>query len=132
MSLAEFDAMIATLQSLEGYAVGPAIAARAAPILDAAVKRTAKAGQDPDGKAWAPTADGRPPLVNAAEHISTRANGSLVRMTLVGPDVFHHYGATRGGIRRQVIPDAGAEIPKVAIDAVTRAAREEIAARLAK
>lgn len=132
MSFADLDAMIATLRGLDGPDVERAIAARTAPLLDAAVKRTAAAGQDPDGKPWAPTKDGGAPLAHAADHITTAASGSIVRMTLTGPDVYHHFGATRGGIRRQVIPDAGAGIPQVAVAAITRAAREEIAARVGR
>lgn len=122
--------MIAQLRSLDGPPVEQAIARRAAPLLDKAVKATAGAGKAPDGTSWPPKKDGGQALEHAADHITTTANGAIVRMTLTGVDVFHHYGATRGGIRRQVIPDAGAEMPQVAIDAVTRAAREEIAARL--
>ena len=127
---AELDAMIAQLRSLDGPVVEQAIARGAAPLLDKAVKATARAGQAPDGKPWPTKKDGGAALEHAADHITTTASGAMVRMTLTGPTVFHHFGATRGGVRRQVIPDAGAEIPQVAIDAVTRAAREEIAARL--
>lgn len=130
MSLAELDDMIATLQRLDGEDVERAVAARAAPLLDAAVKRTTRAGQDPDGKPWPERKAGGQALEHAADHITTRAAGSLVRMTLTGPDVFHHFGATRGGVRRQVIPDAGAGIPDVAVRIITQAARDELAARV--
>lgn len=130
MAFAELDRMIAILRGLGGAEVAQAVARRAAPLLDEAVKRTASAGQDPEGHPWPARKDGGRALERAADHITTRAAGNLVRMTLTGPDVFHHFGATRGQVRRQIIPDAGAEIPASVVAVLTQAARDEIAARL--
>src|SRR4029077_6193843 len=130
MALQELDEMIRSLEALgdsEGFAA--AVAARAAPLLDEAVKRTARAGQAPDGKPWPRRKDGDQALEHAADHIVTKAPGPIVRMTVTGVDVFHHFGATPGQVRRQVIPDAGAEMPAVAVHALERAAAAEFEAR---
>jgi hypothetical protein len=95
----------------------------AAPLLDQAVKQTAGAGQSPEGKPWAPTKTGRRAMANAASHIQTRAFGPVVKQTLTGPDVFHHYG-TRGEPRRAVIPDAGGMLPTVVGNALDKASAQ--------
>lgn len=117
--------MIAQLRALDGDRLAERIAARAAPLLDAAVKGTTSRGQAPDGTPWPKRQDGGAALEHAPDHIATKAAGPIVRMTLTGPDVYHHFGATKGGVRRQVIPDAGAEMPAVVERALLRAAREE-------
>jgi hypothetical protein len=124
------DEMIEILRGLGGPEIAEAVARRAGPMLEAAVKKTAKAGQDPEGKAWPARKDGGQALEHAADHIRARSAGNIVRVTLTGPDVFHHFGATRGGVRRQVIPDAGAEIPGSVGKALLAAARAEVNARV--
>lgn len=119
--MAELDEMIAMVRSLRTLAVDAAN--EAAPLIEKAIKTTAAAGQTPDGKSWAPTKEGKKPMTNAASHITVTAAGPVVRMTLTGPDVFHHFGAR--GVRRQVIPDQEGDMPptiKAAADeGVTRA-----------
>lgn len=120
--LSQLDEWIARLKALGGDKMPERVAELAAPLVDAEVKKTAKAGTDPLGKAWTPKKDGGRPLVNAPSHISTKAQGRVVAVTLTGPDVWHHYG--RGGApRRQVLPD-GASIPKSVWDAVHKAAKQ--------
>lgn len=114
--------MIAAVRAIEG--MPEKVADRAAQRLQEATTATASAGKAPDGAAWAPKkCGGGPPMANAASHVRTRAIGPTVRQTLTGPDVFHQYGV-RGEPRRQVIPDAGAGLPKEAGDVVGRAAGE--------
>jgi hypothetical protein len=108
--LAALDVIIERMKAAGASNVGARVAAKAAPLVDAAIKKTATAGQTPDGTAWQPKKDGGRPLVNAAAHIQTRAVGALVVTTLSGPDVFHHLGAG-GKPHRQIIPDSGT-IPK--------------------
>lgn len=83
----------------------------AAPLVDAALKETARAGTDPLGNPWPPKKDGGAPLKNAADHITTKAVGTVVQATLQGVEVFHHYGA--GVPRRQILPDPGTIPPRV-------------------
>jgi hypothetical protein len=105
VSAAALDEMIATLRRL---ATLPAEAAKAAaPLVDEAIKTTVREGHDPDGKPWPARKDGGAPLVHAADHISTEARGTVIRTTLTGPDVFHHFGASRGGVKRRILPDPG-------------------------
>lgn len=100
----------------------------AAPLIDAALKKTAAAGTTPSGEPWAPRKkDGGRALEGAAAAISTKAVGSAVRVTLTGPAAIHHYGeAKRGTPRRQVIPDAG-ELPAPVVEAVREAAGKAFA-----
>lgn len=117
--------MIAAVRALD--AVPERAAKIAADKLDAAVKATASSGASPDGKAWAPTKKGGRAMAKAASHIETRALGPVVRMTLSGPDVFHHFGKGDSEARRQVIPDAGGPMPRVVSDVLEQATSEAIA-----
>jgi hypothetical protein len=121
-SIDDLEEMIATFRRLENF---PEEAAkRAAPLVDAAVKRTASAGQDPDGKAWAQKKDGSQALKNVADHITTKAFGPVIRQTLPAPDAYHHFGTKRTP-RRQVLPDAGAgTIPDSVFQALLKGATE--------
>lgn len=129
-SFAHLDEIIETLRGLDRGNIAEAIAKRAAPLLESQIRRTAKAGQDPEGRPWPKRKDGGAPLQHAGDHVHARASGNVVRITLTGPDVFHHFGATHGGVRRQVIPDAGAEIPESVRKAILEAARAEVQARV--
>jgi hypothetical protein len=104
VSAAALDDMIATLRRLADLPRDAASAA--APLVDEAIKTTVRAGQDPDGKAWPAKKLGGPALVHAADHISTKAVGTVIRTTLTGVEVFHQYGA--GGVqKRRMLPDPG-------------------------
>jgi hypothetical protein len=104
--MAGLDEMISSLRGL--VKIEERAAAIAAPLLEQHLKSTASAGTSPDGKAWAPTKKGGRAMANAAAAITTKAFGPVVRVTLSGPEVFHHY-AVRGEPRRQVIPDTGVD-----------------------
>jgi hypothetical protein len=99
----ELDAMIAAVRKLA--TLGEDAAKIAAPLVDEAIKSTVRAGTDPDGNEWLQKKGGGAPLVHAADHISTSAVGKIVRVTLTGVDVYHHFGA--GVPRRQILPDPG-------------------------
>ena len=98
------DNWIERLKKLGGPSMPAEVAKALAPKVDAEIKRTAAAGQDPMGKPWPLKKDGGQALVHAAEHISTEALGNVCVTTLEGPDVFHHKGLG-GKPRRQVIPE---------------------------
>lgn len=87
-------------------------AVRAAPLVETALRETARAGTDPLGKAWPPKLDGSAPLEHAAEAISVKAVGPIVRATLTGPTVWHHFGGGRNP-RRPVLPDPGTIPPSI-------------------
>lgn len=99
-------------------------AAVAAPLVDEAIKTTARAGTTPTGQAWQPKKGGGAPLVHAADHIKTTAVGTAIRVRLEGVDVFHHYGA--GVPRRPILPDPGT-IPPAVASALDRAAEQVFA-----
>ena len=119
--LASLDVMIARLRTLGGGDVAQRVAVRAAPLVDAELKRTAAAGTTPDGKAWKPKKDGGRPLVNAAAAIATRSAGNYVLALLKGPTVYHHLGLG-GKPHRQVLPQSGT-IPSGIAKVLERAAR---------
>ena len=112
------DAMIGALRKLG--AAPAAIAKRAAPLVDAAVKKTAAAGTTPDGQPWQPKKDGGRPLVNAANALSTKAVGTTVVVTLEGPEVVHDKGTKRLP-QRKILPDGGAGLPTNVADAMREA-----------
>jgi hypothetical protein len=124
----QLDAMIRTLRHVGGRELLREIAAEAAPDVEKALRTTAAAGTTPTGDAWKPTQAGTRPLQHAPEHLRAEAVGTSVRATLTGPDALHNYGAGRGRVRRQVLPDGGEPPPPVA-DAV-RAAAERVFERV--
>jgi hypothetical protein len=123
--LAALDAMIERMKALGASNVGARVAAKAAPLIDAAIKKTVRAGQTPSGQAWQPKKDGGKPLVNAASHIETSAHGNIVASTLTGPDVFHNKGIGHSP-HRQILPSSGTIPPQIA-KALEQAAKEVFA-----
>lgn len=95
----------------------PHLPEQAAPkVAEAFQKQTelnVAAGRNPYGDEWAPTKDGRAPLVNAVKAMTFKALGTVVQITLEGVEVMHHIGNARGyrggskklgGFRRTLIP----------------------------
>jgi hypothetical protein len=120
--ISELDELIESLRRIGDSSLPTRIASEAAPRLHASLKKTLGAGQSPEGVAWAPRKEGGQAYQHAAEKITTKAVGDLVQVTLVGPEAYGHYGA-RGMPVRQMLPDAGAEIPKSVTDAIKEAAK---------
>lgn len=115
--------MIRKLRAL-GAHLPAEVARRAAPLVLAEVQRTARAGTTPDGKPWPEKKGGGRALVHAADHLSVKANGSTIILTLTGKaEVVHNAGDKRNP-KRQILPDAGAAMPPAIIEACKRAARE--------
>jgi hypothetical protein len=89
----------------------PKLAKKAAPEVATEVGRmleeSARRGNDPDGEPWLRKITGGQPLTGAYRAISTRAVGSVVIISLTGKEVYHHTGATRGHVRRRIIPTRG-------------------------
>ena len=122
--MAVIDDMISALRKLGAKDIEEKIAKKAAPLLEAALKKTLAAGQTPEGKQWAPRkADGGRAYANAASKVTAKAYGSLVKATLTGPEVYAQY-ASHGIAQRQMLPDAGAAIPASVTNAIEEAARQ--------
>jgi hypothetical protein len=117
-ALAEFIARVRRLGTL-----GADAAKIAAPYVLEAARETAAAGTTPSGEAWAPKKDGGRALVNAADALSVEAVGSVVVLTLTGPEVIHNRGTTKYP-KRQILPAGGAGIPANIGKALARAAKE--------
>lgn len=81
-----------------------AVAPKVAEALKAETARTIAAGTAPDGTAWKPTQDGKQPLKGAAKALRAASSGSVALLVLEGPEVLHHEGRAKGGIRRQILP----------------------------
>lgn len=115
--------------------LGQEIALEAAPLLQAEVRGTASAGEDPYGKAWAPTKDGKPPLEHVGSAIHAVVSGTtaaVVTLILHGHYVFHQRGvgkgkgkpdAKRGTPARQILPDPRkGELPEGMLAVIRKAA----------
>lgn len=118
--LASLDALIARVRKLGKM---PEDVARVgAPLVLEAAKKTARAGTTPEGKPWPLTKKGDRALVNAADHLSVKASGPTITLTLKGKaEVVHNYGDSKAP-KRQILPDGGAGVPKGIADAVRKAA----------
>lgn len=114
------SAFIGRVRSMGTFATE--VAKAAAPLVQDAVRATAKAGADSEGKPWAPKQKGGRALVNAAAALSAKAAGTMIVVTLTGIEVFHNRG-TKSLPERRILPDGGAGIPKGIAAAVDRAAR---------
>lgn len=84
------------------------------------------AARGPDGEPWAPKQDGGRALQNAAQQVTVEAVGTVILAKLKGPEVRHHKGTARGGIRRQILPTR--KIP----DNVSRAIRAAFTTNFAR
>lgn len=121
------------------------------PVADVA-RKSAGAGQAPDGSAWAPRKeDGGQALAGAGDAIKSSAKGNEIKLTIGKPYVFHDGGA--GGTsttkeakrerartrkrqaasgtkskfhapKRQILPAAGEPIPKAMNEAIESSARK--------
>ncbi len=128
LAMIELDPILNALRELDSKDIGARIAAKAAPLLNEALKKTLAAGESPDGKPWEARKGkkGGRAYANAASRIESKAHGDLVRVTLHGPEVYGHFGA-RGMPIRQMLPDAGAEVPEIVKAAIVKAASDVLA-----
>ncbi len=111
------DGLAAKLDAIAG--VGGAIAADAAPGVQAAARKTAAAHTDPEGKAWAPTKDGRAALPNAPSAITAVVSGTttaVITLILKGVYIYHQRSKSKGkkGLPRRVILDIEDVPPAIA------------------
>jgi hypothetical protein len=127
--MSTLDEMIDALRSVDGSGLEARIAARAAPLLEEALRASADEGVSPNGAPWRPKKGGGKAYEHASSKITVAAHGSLVRATLTGPEVYGHYG-TEKMPKRPMLPDAGAAIPPLVTDVLERAAEAEFAAAM--
>src|SRR5215467_12250020 len=92
---AEFDAIVEAIRRAGRGLSPPLLAARAAPFVDEALKKTAAAGTTPDGVPWKEKKGGGRALANAAAAISTRPIGGVIQVQLSGVEVLHHFGTAK-------------------------------------
>ena len=118
------DEIIKTLRRFaKPEEVERAVAQRAQTTLQEAVAKTLSAGETSEGQVWAERKAGGRAYANAAKRITTRADGNLLTMTLSGPEVCGHL-VLKGTVKRQMLPDAGAGIPRSVATALTDAAKD--------
>lgn len=114
--------MVATLRKLGAKDTEILMAKEAAKSLEVALTKTLSAGTSPEGEPWAPKKkDGGRPYEHAANRLTVKAYGNLVRATVTGPEVYGHYGVNHMP-PRPMLPDAGGGIPKSVETALTEAA----------
>ena len=122
------DAFIAAIRLMQGTELEEAIAKEAEVTLQDAIMATLVAGETPEGKPWAPKRrGGGRAYVNAAATLKTKADGTYVRVTISGPDVYGHFGRTGKQVARPMLPDAGAGIPPVVAKALELATERAMA-----
>ena len=68
------------------------------------IVRQVAAGEDPDGKKWKLTKQGKQPLQNAGQSVAVTARGTTVTIVISGRHARHHLGAVKGKVVRKVIP----------------------------
>ncbi len=90
-------------------ATAPAIAEALERDIEAQIARA----ETPEGVPWKPTATGDKALRKAARAIAVGAIGDVLVIRLSGVEARHHYGAVKGGVKRQVIPTAAIPAPTV-------------------
>jgi hypothetical protein len=122
----ELDAFIAKVQALG--TLPTEVATRAAPKVEEANRRTAKAGTTADGKPWAPKRDGSRALLNAAEAVHAVAHGTVITLRLDATatgsqkvQAIQNFGTKRIPAR-PILPQAGAGLPAPIVQAITGAA----------
>lgn len=114
------DQMIASLEKLGVSDVEAKLAKAGAIELQKALETSLAAGQTPEGAAWSPTKTGGRAYNNAASKLKVTASGAVIRATVGTPEAYAQFGSKRLPIR-QMLPDAGAGMPKSVSDALDRA-----------
>lgn len=113
-----------------------------APNVQREARATANAGTDAEGRQWAPTKDGTPPLQHAAGAVTAIVSGvtvGLITLVLRGYHVYHHRGVgklggkkkteakgKRGTPARPILP-TGETLPASIRKAIADAARKAVA-----
>lgn len=118
---AALDRLLADLKYAEKDLVSD-IAKEAGPLVEAAIRKRAAAGLDPDGNPWAAKKDGGRPLAGIEKHIQCTVEGQILRVTLTGNAVWHHHAKGDTRPARRVLPDGGSGLPDYVVEAIMEAA----------
>lgn len=109
-----------------GATIQDAAAKEARPLIEAEARRTAAAGTDPYGEAWAPKNDGARALPAAADAIRvTTAGPAVVTKVLRGAAIQNQIASQGSGSRygRTVIPSGDRPLPAGYVVALQEGAR---------
>lgn len=101
-ALVDIDRMIAKLDELSE--LPERVAPQVARQLERGILANVARGVGPDGKPWAPTADGHKPLQGTSSGLTVQADGTRIVAHLEGVHARHHLGRVRGGIARPILP----------------------------
>ena len=118
-----FEAQIAALRKLAKLPEDVAAAIR--DQLEIELKRTANAGQSPEGTAWPKNEDGSKSLAKAANELVVTVVGTTVLARVSCPYNLHHLGVARGRRVREILP-TGDTLPIPVAKAVERVLRARI------
>lgn len=121
----QLQELAATLKEIGAKDFGVQIATAAVPLLEEGMRDALSSGTSPNGKTWVAKKGGGKPYVHAADKVTVKSYGDVIRIAVKGPEAYGHYGA-RGMPVRQMVPDAGGGIPTMVSDAITKAARKTI------
>lgn len=106
-ALVDLDAMVKTLQGVEGLGVRAAPAV--ADVLRQRITESIEAGRTPYGEEWklvqSGPREGEKALRNAAKALTVKADGAVVFCKLSGIDGRHSKGAVKGKVKRLAVPD---------------------------
>ena len=116
--MADIDDAIAELERLADPRLTDRVVARAVPALERVARAQWESGQDPDGKPWKRTQDGRVALLPLTRRITVLADGDEV--VVRGPDELSYHATTR-----PALPMPG-RIPAAWLEALDAATREEL------
>ena len=91
------------IRALRRLPAGSDLASELAPVVDAQIQASARAGTTPEGAAWKPRVDGARALKDAASATRTTAVGRSIVITVSGPAAIHNYG-TKKDPQRRILP----------------------------
>jgi hypothetical protein len=123
--LSQIAGWLSRLEAIE--AAAPEVAREAAPLVEAALRQTAAAGQTPDGNPWPEKKGGGRALANAAEAFTVRVKGTGIVLTLRAPEKYHQFAKGKRLPQRRILPMAGAPLPAPVQKAVDDGVRKALA-----
>jgi hypothetical protein len=123
---ATLDDFIARLRASRNVATD--VAREAVSTVGDAIRRTAAAGADADGKAWAPRKDGGRALPNASARVVVTSAGPTLTASVPYPYQFHQRGDAHNP-KRAILPESSAALP-ASIRAALRDASERVWRRM--